>query len=566
MTEEATMPTTQTPGRARQEVGLLVQEELQIAGVTESSFVALKEEAQALALADINSDADAQAIQKVITKGVRLCTTISAAIEPGKKWAHQLHKAYTSNENEFLGTVKAIIEPLKQKKEAWVSRKEQAEREELEKQGAVIKGRFAALEGFGFTRRTGVGREDYFSNGSTEIEIMAVSSANDEVWTNMLKGIETAYREEQDRKEAAERAEEEAREGIRRQQEEHEAKARALKEKEDALNARINEARKNELLALGCEIWVSDVVGGDPETLIGEEERIGVANSNGTIRFALYADALHEHADAQWADELLAAKAAVEERNLWLEKKRIAGEREQLIASRVKALKEAGWEQGGTGAGAIAAMNPATFGLFSVDSNAVTRTISQPLDALTEDDMAVMIALGNAELARRQAAKEEAEAKRVLEQGRYNRMMNAGYGSECGDAEGDGCSFTMSFDGRPWSIRHDDCYALSDEDFDKLLNNAGVEANRRKEAELQAAREKAVKDEQERIMRGVKEAREAEEDRQRRMNDVQRWEEWCVTVEKNAPRMASEIGRHAISRVIEGMKKMTPGIIKDLND
>lgn len=456
--EETTIPTSQTPARTRQDIGVLIQDELSIAGVTESSFAALKEEAQALALMEVSSDADVQALQKVITKGVRLCTTISATIEPGKKWAHQLHKAYTSNENEFLGTVKAIIEPLKQKKEAWVARKEQQEREELERKEAVIKARFAALEGFGFTRRTGVGREDYFSNGSTELEILAVSSADEGVWANMLKGIETAFKEEQDRIEATERAKRDEEERARTAAAELEKRRMEVEAKEALMNARVNEARKNELLAIGLE-------------MIGDN--IGIS-ARGKELFNLAAYRLHEIPDAQWADELLAAKAA-------------------------------------------------------------------------------------------KAANEEAEARAALEQGRYNRMRNAGYGSECDDREGGECHFTMTFDGRPWNITHHDCYALSDEEFDKLLNNAGVEANRRKEAELQAARAKAVKDEQERVMREVKEAREKEEDRQRRMNDAQRWEEWTKNVEKNAPRMASEIGKHAVSRVIEGMEKMTPGLLADLS-
>lgn len=258
MTEETTIPTSQTPARTRQDIGVLIQDELSIAGVTESSFAALKEEAQALSLMDVSSDADAQAIQKVITKGVRLCSTISATIEPGKKWAHQLHKAYTSNENEFLGTVKAIIEPLKQKKEAWVAKKEQAEREELERQQAVIKARFAALEVFGFTRRTGVGREDYFSNGTTELEIIAVSSANDEAWAIMLTSAQEAYNDEQDRIKAAEAARLADEERVKKEAAELEARRKELEAREAAMNARINEARRAQLIAAGG-IWQIDM-------------------------------------------------------------------------------------------------------------------------------------------------------------------------------------------------------------------------------------------------------------------------------------------------------------------
>lgn len=464
MTEEQAIPTSQTPARTRQDIGVLIQDELSIAGITEESFKALKEEAQALVPMEVSSDADAQELQKVITKGVRMCSTISATIEPGKKWAHQLHKAYTSNENEFLGTVKAIIEPLKQKKEAWVARKEQAEREELERKEAAIRARLAAIEQFDFTRRTGTdGREDFYTNGITNIEMSAITMSDEQAWQNLLSSLRMVWEEAQAAKAEKQRIAAEEAERIRLAQEELAEQQRKLKEQQDAFNAQVNAARANELVAIG----MLREPNGD-QVYLSEDQR--------GYRYPVAQ--LYDFAG--WDDEIRMLKGLVAERDADIVKRQEAVQRERL------------------------------------------RTF------------------------------------------RYGKMTTSGFTSEA-DNDGLPAVFTMHFDSKPFSITHDECYALSDEDFNALLHRAFLEKNRRREAEIQAAKEQAVKQEKERIIQEAKEAREKEEERQRKMNDAQRWEEWVKTVERNAPKMASEIGKHAITRVIEGMKKMTPGIINDLN-
>ena len=98
-------------GRMRQEVSLVVQQELEIAGITEASFAALKEEAQAVATIEVTDEDTLAQVQKVITKCVRMRSTIKGAVEPGKAKAHMLHKAYVANEKEFTSTVDAIEAP-----------------------------------------------------------------------------------------------------------------------------------------------------------------------------------------------------------------------------------------------------------------------------------------------------------------------------------------------------------------------------------------------------------------------------------------------------------------------
>lgn len=390
-TEENTtaIPAMQSVGRTRQEVGLLVQNELEIAGVTESTFVALREEATALADMNPASDADAAALQKVITKGVRLCGTISSAIEPGKKWAYSLHKAYTSNENEFIGTVKAIIEPLKAKKAAYVARKEMLAQQELEAQERVIKARFVAIEDFDFVRKTGTeGREDYYSNGTTTLEIHQVSMAGEEEWKNIIRGVELAYNEEQDRKKEAERVAAEEAERVRVAKEDLERREREMKEKEERMNAQVNEVRKNELLALGCV---------DTEDGFIRVASVGLGVVHSFAEEAI--DNLYSYTDAEWIVVRESAEQSVKKVREIQEEAKAAAERQALIDSRVKALKEAGW-------------------VVLDDQLVVAPNSEEPEEGsvadMTDEDVERFVALGQAELARRKKVEEDRIAQEAV--------------------------------------------------------------------------------------------------------------------------------------------------------
>lgn len=447
-----------------QQVDVVLQDKLEKSNITDHTLSALKAELTEIAAIKVEDKKSLALVQGGITKAVNIRNNIVRICKKGREAALMEQRAWIAKEKELVGVVEAMEKPLVALKEAYIAEQDRIEREELERKEAEIKSRFAAIEGFGFTRRTGVGREDYFSNGKTEVEIADISTADEEAWAMLADSLERDWRIEQERLKAEEEAKRQEEERMRKEAAALEARMKELQEREAAMNARVNEARKNELLAVGLE-------------MIGDNIGIG---ARGKELFNLAAYRLHEIPDTQWADELLAAKAAVEERNLWL------------------------------------------------------------------------------------AEKEEAEAKAYRERVRYARMTEAGYSSECGDAPGDKCFFTFSFNGEPWSMQHEECYALSDQDFDMLINRSIAEHNRRKEVEIKAAKEQAVKEEHERIMREAKAAREKEEERIRQLSDAQRWEEWVMAVSKSAPRMASEIGKHAVKRVLDGIGKMTPGIINDL--
>ena len=247
MSDQTTIPQQQSKGRIREEVSLRVQEELSIAGITEASFAALKSEVDAIKDMDINNDKDLGAMQAVITKCVRMKSAVADAIAPGKKWAHSLHKAYTSNENEFIGTIEKIAAPLLAKKAAYVGAKEQAELERAQAEEARIRERLVAIEKYGFTRRTGaIGMDDHYANaGGTVLTMAQVTTSAPDEWANMLRGIETAWKEEQDRVRLLEEE--------RLERERKLAEERAdLERREKAMNDAVKTIRKNELLALGC--------------------------------------------------------------------------------------------------------------------------------------------------------------------------------------------------------------------------------------------------------------------------------------------------------------------------
>ncbi len=401
-------PATQTRGRARQEVSLIVQDELSIAGVTEETFAALKEEAAALSTIDPKTDAEVSALQKVITKGNNLKSTISTAIEPGKKWAHALHKAYTGNENEFLGTVDAIIAPLKAKKAAYVAEKERLEQVERERKEAAIRERLVAIEGYDFVRKTGAeGREDFYTNGITVVEMSAITMSDDEVWNNLLNSLRMVWEEGQAAKVEKERLAAEEAERLRLAQEAIERQQRELKEKQDAFNKQINEARRNELLALGCIDTKDGFI------------RVATISNSVVHSFAEERiDGLYLYSDLEWIVVRESAEKTTAEVREMQEKAQAAADREHLIAKRAKALKEAGW---------VESPHPQTqdphIGL-SEGGAEFTKVIA--IDLLyqqSDETFSNLIDAGRAELARRKKAEEDRIAAEAVaaEQERVRR-------------------------------------------------------------------------------------------------------------------------------------------------
>jgi hypothetical protein len=383
-------------GRIRQEVGLVVQEELAIAGVTETSFAELKEHAEALMDLQVIDKASLADVQAFLTKAGRMKTTIKQAIEPGKKWAHQLHKSYTSNENEFIATVEAIEEPLKAKKQAYLDRidREEAERQRLIAEMQEV--RKAAIMGTGALFFPGPPAHKYVL-GTTEVTVREVLEADHTTWSNLLRSFEVIAAElaeinaEKERQRDYEQAKMLADlEALRQQEADVARRQRELEEREAKMRETVNIARRNELLALGCQAWSERTEAGSEYGIIGVDEG----------NFGLQIYRLHAFSDTEWADELLAAKAAVEERNLAQKEAQEKAAREALVQVRKERLLKNGYVDSVDGKGVRIDTTDGEVG----GSHYVWL---DTLDMVTEDDMERYVSIAQAELARREAAHQE---------------------------------------------------------------------------------------------------------------------------------------------------------------
>jgi hypothetical protein len=381
-------------GRIRQEVSLVVQEELAIAGITEASFAELKEHGESLADLEVIDRASLADVQAFITKCSRMKTTIKQAIEPGKKWAHQLHKSYTSNENEFISTVEAIEEPAKAKKQAYLDR---IEREEAERQRLIQEmqeQRRADILATGATFTPGP-PEHRYSIGGHSWTAREINEADHETWTNMLRSArmvqeELAVKKAQEELEAQQERERLAAEAeaLRVQREEMERREAEMKAQEERMAKMVNEVRKGELLA-AC-----------PDMLAGE---------------AMLIVQMLDYTDEDWSATVkeISDGRRVAAETARLEQERLAAEaaREALIGERVARLKAAGWEREGD--------DRIKLRWWSSDSGQSYTSVPVSSVATTsEEAIEEMVQRGHFELQRRAAAREEEIRQEAIEQER----------------------------------------------------------------------------------------------------------------------------------------------------
>lgn len=521
------------------------------AGVTEERIAQLREHALKFdkPITSKKERAEADTARKQIRQ-VRLI---------GEKNIERIHSRYValwkmSNEmrNRLiprLGAPEVIIE---KRIEEYDSEQERIEREAAETKARIIRERVKALEGFGFTRRAGSFPEpDTFVNRyGTVITTEQVETQDVALWGNLIRSAEQAWQEEQDRIAAQEEARRQEEERLRKEREELAAREAELAWREKQMQDAINTIRKNELLALGC-VELAD-------------GRVAVCTNHdgrGALRiykFVLVIADLHSIPDEQWKDEVLAAKAAIEELNLAIASAKERENRERLIAERVDALKRNGWTVENSEDGEVVdlELNGAGTG---------TRFYASTIADMDQGNFDDLVRMGAAELDRREEAKQAEAARHEKRQARYNAMKAAGYESECGDGPGDGCAFTILIDGKPFAIDHAEAYAMSEDDFAALVRKGHEEIQRRKLREQEAIRQRAIEEERQRQEAEAKRKAEDEERRKAQLSDAQKWQEWVAAVQQSAPKMSSQIGAHAVKRVISGLVSMTPGLIQDLN-
>ena len=519
MTEEnSTIPQLQTVGRARQEVSLIVQTELEIAGVTEETFKALKEKALALSTFEIKSDADLATVQKLITEGTKLCTTISAAIEPGKKWAHGLHTAYVSNENEFIGTVEAIINPLKAKKAAYKEEQERLEREEMERQEAVIRERLVAIEGFGFARKTGVmGEEDYYVNaGGTVLKMSQITMSENAQWSNLIKGIEVAWGEERDRKEAEDKRVREEAEALAAREQKLADERADLDRRTKAINDAINTIRKNELLALG--VSEDCYYNGIKQHFLGESVQAP----------------FNEYTDTEWT---------------------LVVERVKEVVGRIKQKEEAAEEQVRLQEEAerVRTGELQELGAQPIEYPAL------PLHQYDADQWEHEVRCVRTIVEERRA---EEHAQATIKD-RTTQLLNHGWERTTSPEQLVLDLKTGSLPVRtvPFDIK----LILDDEYFQDGIRDGRAELERRTQAEKDRIAAAAVEAERKRQEDEVKRAAAQEEERKAKLSEVERWDAWMVAIEENAPTLVSAQGQHAVKHLLAYIKdKYAPSVRNEL--
>jgi hypothetical protein len=230
--------------------------------------------------------------------------------------------------------------------------------------------------------------------GSTEVTVREVLEADHTTWTNLLRSFEMVAAELAEIKEQQEREQWELAERLQEQERQQQAAAaelerrqREMDEKEAKMREAVNEARKNELLAIGCDAWSERNENGSDYGVIG-------VGKNASEGFALKISMLHTVEDAKWAAILVEAKEEAEERNLAQQQAQEKAAREALVQERVERLKAAGWLH-----------NPP-----SVCLELMLPGFTQPqlCDPTCDDhDFEAAVAAGQAELARREAAHQE---------------------------------------------------------------------------------------------------------------------------------------------------------------
>jgi hypothetical protein len=172
-----------------------------------------------------------------------------------------------------------------------------------------------------------------------------------------------------------------------------EEKEKAVREAEAKVRASVNEARKNELLSMG----------------VGEDCFYGHHDLAGDLEAPF-----HEYMDTEWPLVIARVKEVVgriKEREERIQAEQAAARaRQELIDTRVARLKEAGWFSVETDHG-IAASLSITIG----NSTKWEEHLLEEIATWHEDNFQSLVDQGFEELARRQAAKEEA----IRQQERY---------------------------------------------------------------------------------------------------------------------------------------------------
>jgi hypothetical protein len=343
-----------------------------------------------------------------------------------------LRQASMARKKELLAKINEPELLIEIHTSAW---KKKLEAEEAERQRLIAEmqeARKAAIMGTGAVFVQGPPAHKYVLGG-TEVTVREVLEADHETWGNLLRSFEVIAAElaeinaEKERQRDYEQAKMLADlEALRQQEADVARRQRELEEREAKTREAVNITRRNELLALGCQAWSERTEAGSEYGIIGVDEG----------NFGLQIYRLHTFTDTEWQDEILAAKAAVEERNLAQKEAQEKAAREALVQVRKERLLKNGYVDSVDGKGVRIDTTDGEVG----GSHYVWL---DTLDMVTEDDMERYAGIAQAELDRReaasqaalQAAAEAAAVERLQQEQAAAAAREAERVAQLGDAE-----------------------------------------------------------------------------------------------------------------------------------
>lgn len=433
----------------------------------------LEKQYSGIAVKDVHDKDEVQTLQTAITEVTKMATSIKQLAKDHTKPWYDAKKAVDDYARELEDTLRTkVLNPLSDEKQRVKEAHDAIAREEEERKKAVIADWIKEAENLGMVRvghfyehreRPDIriskaeveGLDDAAFRTALEAVGVAICAHNNlktaafrantlkgtgavldpvtKVWS--LEGVAVsdaalagmsvedwestrqsfydaqAAVEERERKakEEREQAIEQQAQAVRKQQEENDRRSQELAAKEAAMNARVNESRKQELQIIGCDVI---------------EPRVGIG-ARGTELFSLYIPDLHKFTDEQWAEQVLAAKLAMEDRNLWLEEKKAEEARQAIINEREEKLKAAGWEVDGNGR-------------FLLRTSHDT-LLYDAMVAVMDNVFPEVIERGHKELARRKEAEAEAirqqERERIAAEEEQRKKVDAMHKALMGDME-----------------------------------------------------------------------------------------------------------------------------------
>jgi len=318
------------------------------AGVTSAAIEQLAKDYGELAqLTEITSDEQRDVVHRAQMAHRDIRVAVVAALKEEREQAIRYQKFVVSEEKRIVGTIEKTELPLKKLKDDWDHKaelkaleeaKKWAERMNLRKQAAFDIGYYFNGAHYLLDRENGeppwVLAEDQIGglamSDETLYALLEAQAAELKMTREIKAEAEAKAQEEREAQAAAAKAEADR---LAAAQAEIERREKEMQAREAAMNAKVNEARKNELLAMGCEV-------GDLYVGVRAADGKFMDILQDVTRLYVRSDAEWESDKAQYAEKIRQRDEEARVRREQQEQERIARE-EQLKAEAAQRAVEA---------------------------------------------------------------------------------------------------------------------------------------------------------------------------------------------------------------------------------